>query len=179
MARPVRPEELYHASLPQPGELHRDYLGPAVRVGEGSRGYLVLTDRRILFIRPPRRFDRTYRPLFGVPLEQVERLSADPGRLSTVLSVNGAAFRFSHLGRAPTPDRVRAFRAGIVAARAARLGAAPTVRAPPEPRAPILPDGSPAPTIIREIVKMPCRYCRRLVPVTAERCPSCGAAIAP
>ena len=40
-------------------------------------------------------------------------------------------------------------------------------------------DNSPKPTyvkeIVREIVKYPCPYCRSLIEVTSERCPSCGA----
>lgn len=29
--------------------------------------------------------------------------------------------------------------------------------------------------VVREVVKYPCPYCRTLIEVTSERCPSCGA----
>ncbi|MEM2874853.1 MAG: sporulation protein [Candidatus Hadarchaeales archaeon] len=34
---------------------------------------------------------------------------------------------------------------------------------------------APAQVVVKEIVKVPCKYCGALIPVESERCPNCGA----
>ena len=43
--------------------------------------------------------------------------------------------------------------------------------------APYGPGGVQAPSqvVVKEVVKVPCRYCRTLIPMGTDRCPNCGA----
>ncbi|MHB8351929.1 MAG: hypothetical protein ACYDFT_04455 [Thermoplasmata archaeon] len=168
--------ELYHATLPGPGEKHLAFLGPAEDEG-GARGYLVLTDRRVIFVARPTLGQRRYVPLFRADLAQIGRISIDAGRLSTVLSINDASFRFSHIVGDIRKEAVLSFRGQVTHARHL------VVETPAPSRSPAPLPVAPAPArpeviqreVIREVVMVPCRFCSNLMAVTDRRCASCGA----
>ncbi|MGI0053596.1 MAG: hypothetical protein ACREC5_02085 [Thermoplasmata archaeon] len=174
-------EELFHATLPAAGERHLGYVGPA-RFDHGGTGFLVLTDRRLLYVSRPTLGHRRYTPEYEVALPGLDRISVHPGRLRTTVSINDQEFRFSRLFRPVDPGVVLSFRTEVVRARGALLEAlarAASSAAAPRERG----DGPAAPVVqrevIREVVRIPCRYCRQLVDITELRCPSCGASVAP
>lgn len=170
--------ELYHATLPGPGEKHLAFVGPAAC--GGVAGYLVLTDRRVAFVARPTLLQRRYVPLYQTELFRVGRISVDAGRLSTVLSINDTTVRFSHLGGDLRKEGVLAFRAQMVQARQQVVNFPPPTGPPaPSPNAPAVPAPHPEVIrreVIREVVMVPCTFCSNLVAVTDRRCASCGAA---
>lgn len=183
-------DELYHATLPRTGEKHVAYLGPLrLRATSLGSGYLVLTSERIVFVIAPSFGRRDYHPVRERPLEQVEKLSVHEGRLSTVFTINGDAYEVSHLAGSVKADQVLGFRDVVRQAREIRLERLRGAVAPPAPPAPSPawippppPGGAPSIThereVVREIVKVPCRFCGQLVAVTDVRCVGCGAPLA-
>jgi hypothetical protein len=168
-------EALYHATLPEHGEAHIGHLGPLVRKRTREQGYLVLTSRRLIFVRSPSPLRRSYDPEFEVRLEAVRKLSVVEGRLTSTFTANGETFGVPHLARPLRPSVVTAFR-DLVAETRTRHLAVPRAAPPSTSR--------PGPVerereVIRETVKIPCRYCGALVAVTDVRCPTCSAPLRP
>jgi hypothetical protein len=179
-------DSLYHATLPVLGESHIGHLGPLYWNRTRGKGYLVLTTHRLVFVRVPSLGKRDYDPQHAIELQWVQKLSVDEGKLSTVFTINGEAFTVNHIASSVKSYIVTGFRDLVARTRerrfemmrkeaaAAQLAAERTSselsRAPAPPQ-PIARERE----IIKEIVKVPCRFCGSLVAVTDAKCPSCSA----
>lgn len=182
-------ESLYHATLPGHGENHVGHLGPLFWSKTHTRGYLVLTSHRLIFVRAPTALKRSYQSIFEVRLDNVRSLSVVEGMLSSTFSTDAESFTVPHVGSPVKSHVVRGFRdivararEGFLEGKRQALAMSRQVAAPSRIKAELK---TPAPAqvvrereIIKEIVKVPCRYCGNLVPVTASKCPTCSAPLA-
>ena len=162
-------EALYHATLPEHGEVHIGHLGPLVRRRSRERGYLVLTSRRLLFVRSPSPLRRSYDARFEVRLDEVHKLSVVEGRLTSTFTTDAEAFGVPHLAKPLRPGVVTGFRDLVATTRGRYLAALGTPAPPPAATRVIERE------VVRETVKVPCRYCGALVAVTDRRCWACSA----
>lgn len=175
-------EELQHAVLPRPGERHVAYLGPLRAGGSQLPGFLVLTTERVIFVRAPSLGMRSYQRMEEAYLERIGGLSVHEGRLSSVLTIEGHSYTYSHLMHGGDANRVLEFRSQIASTREQRIRALQELPLPPPPPPPPPTPSAPLPVhrereIVREVVKVPCRYCGQLVSITDVRCGACGAAL--
>jgi hypothetical protein len=172
-------EELYHAALPIPGEQHLLYFGPVVwGRGEGMVGYLVLSTMQLIFVTGPQSSVGRFYPYYRVFLENVGNMSLNPGMSMTYLSINQETFVVHHEGNPTLSAAMADFRGKAVDARTRRLEwvreyQGRVARGRPDQAGSVQRERE----VIREIVKMPCRYCGQLVAVTDLRCGSCGASL--
>ncbi|MGI0133244.1 MAG: hypothetical protein ACREDK_09215 [Thermoplasmata archaeon] len=170
--RPV-PPWVAQAVLPWHGEAFADYWGPLETTVDGHprTGTLVLSNHRLFFVRVASRSVAETKVDFASPLNQLHRIVGEHDHYEGRLVVDRRTFSF----RATTPqaagDEVASIVVTITGARALRLE---ELHAPP-------PVVAPLPTvhreIVREIVKVPCRYCGSLVEVTSTKCAACGATL--
>jgi len=179
-------EELYHATLPEHGESHVGHLGPLFWSRAHFRGYLVLTSHRLIFVRTPTPLRRSFDPLFELRLNQVTKLSVVAGRLSSAFSTDTESFTVPHVASSVKPYVVTGFRDLVAKTRQSLLeevrnqaaSSQPNVgthHPPPIHRGRVEPPVTREREVIKEIVKVPCRYCGNLVSVTDVKCPTCSA----
>jgi hypothetical protein len=129
-------------------------------------GYLVLTDRRVAFVQVVGSGSRrTYHTVPGavIPLEAITELREDP---PGILRISGAEYRVKGPGGSTAGERVERARVG----RIRELAERPPTSVPAGP--PVLVRER---VILREIVRVPCRYCGALNEQRALRCLACGA----
>jgi hypothetical protein len=170
--RPVTPW-LMAAVPPELGETHLDYYGPVrVRLPDGAvSGFLILTNYRILFVRGHGPGAGPLVVQFGIPWMNVTHVAAQYGQNSVGLTVNHLYFEGATSPGVATDQLASEMRHTIVQTRMRRVA---ETRAPPPPP----PSFSPTFTreIVREVVKVPCRYCGTLFELSDVKCPGCGAA---
>lgn len=175
--KPV-PEDIRHATLALPGEEHLEYWGPFATDYARQRldGYLVLTSQRISFVEAR----GVLTPVFYTPLEIIYRVSGAKRRKFVTLFVNELKFEATESTAASWPGGINEVLAAISKAREVRIakvsmGASRKVT--DETAIPQTPVTVREREIIREVVRIPCRYCGALFDQTAPKCPSCGAVI--
>ncbi|MCI4320338.1 MAG: hypothetical protein L3K23_09475 [Thermoplasmata archaeon] len=172
--RPVVPV-LVAATPPEYGETHLDYWGPfRISLPSGTvDGYIVLTNYRLLFVRA---FGPRFENLavqFGIPWLNVTNVVARHGPSSVGLTVNHLYFEGSTAPGLAAEHLAVELRSTIVQTRQRRLGE--TRPPPPPPTGPVAPAPIHTREIVREVVKVPCRYCGTLFELTDLKCPGCGA----
>jgi len=145
----------------------RHQLGRRVIAREVD-GYLVLTSQRVVFVQVVGvGHRRTYHllPRMSFRLEHLTELREDP---PGSLRVSGSDFRVAGVNAYGACDLIER-------CRVARLNALAPMGAIPSRG----PSGATVTEriIVREIVKVPCRYCGALVDHGANRCPACGAPV--
>jgi hypothetical protein len=172
--RPV-PVWVSQVALPIHGEEYLDYWAPLWATFDDERmtGTLVLSNLRLLFLRGTGPPIASIRLQSTLPLESVHRLVGENRHDEGTLSVNHDRYSF----HAATPEIAgqlsTAIARTIASARTERLA---EIHRPPPPVPP--PPFVVHRETVREIVKIPCRYCGALVEVTSPRCFSCGAPLA-
>lgn len=171
------PAELIHATLPRPGEEHLEYWGPVSTDYNRKRldGYLVLTNQRLTFVNA----SRTLTPIFFTPLDIIYQISQSKGSRLVVLHVNELEFRVKESIASEWPGGISDLVASISKARESRLhGMARATEAQlASAHASSNPQVVREREIIREVVRLPCRFCGGLVDQTAMKCPNCGASL--
>ncbi len=178
-ARPLD-DALYHATLAEPGESHIGHLGPLVTTPGRERGYLVLTSRRLIFVRTPSVGRRKYEPRHEVRLDAVRALSSHEGRVTTVFTVNDRSYSIVHVRNPVKPYTVTGFR-DLVATTRERYLRSLVSSAAGSTLAPTSTDSRPIVRereVVTEIVKVPCRFCGALISLSDPKCSACGAPIA-
>jgi hypothetical protein len=171
------PADLIHATLPRPGEEHLEYWGPVTTTYNRTQydGYLVLTNQRISFVAA----SRTLTPIFFTPLEVIYQLSQSKRSRSVVLHVNELEFVLKKSSADGWPGDVSEVIASISTARQRQLHAiagsasSPAQATPQNSVSTIVRERE----IIREVVRLPCRFCGGLVDQTVVKCPNCGAVL--
>ncbi|HZY70185.1 MAG TPA: hypothetical protein VFF67_04300 [Thermoplasmata archaeon] len=172
--RPV-PESLVTVALPARGEVHTDFWGPMATEINGwpVSGFLVLTNYRFLFVRNAGGGPVSLGLQVSWPLTQISHVTAQANGTDVFVGVNHLVFH----GSAPRDQggwfadeirrtllQARQVRLELLHSESSRVVAAPTS---------VIRERE----VIREIVRIPCRYCHNLVDQTAVRCPSCGAGL--
>lgn len=161
------------------GEAYLDWWGPLYTTinGVSVTGVLVMSNYRVVFVRTEGASLANAYVQFAIPLDRVFHVVGDQRKKEGVLVLN----HLELLMRTTPPQAAGALAASIAQSVASqRMQRLAEIHAPPPPAPP-----PPAATghavrereIIREIVKLPCRYCGGLVEMNAPRCPSCGASL--
>ncbi len=167
--KPVPEGMLVSATPPPGGELGEEYWGPFnALVGPDWRvGFLVLTNRRLIFVE-----DYGGRePLLSFPLDEIRKVVAEDGLFDSALLVDAVSFDADEEDIEKWGTDLNGIaRAVSVARRRSRENPVRGMKA----------ETPPAPQfheriIIREIVRIPCRFCGNLMDQTALVCPACGA----
>jgi hypothetical protein len=183
-------DSLYHATLPVLGESHIGHLGPIYWDRTRGKGYLVLTTHRVIFVKAPSFGKRIYDPQHVIQLEWIQQLSAHEGKVTTVFSINGETFTVLHLTSAVKSYVVTGFRDLVAKTREHRFATLrkeaadaqlASERVAASTKQVIAPQDPPVRRereIIKEIVKVPCKFCGALIPVTDTKCSSCSAPFA-
>ena len=173
--RPVAPS-LVAATPPEYGESHLDYWGPfRVVIPSGVvDGFIVLTNYRLLFVRASGPRLENLAVQFGIPWLNVTNVVARYGPNSVGLTVNHLYFEGATAPGGVAEHLATEMRSTIVQARQRRL--AETRPPPPPPTGHLGPPPVHTREIVREVVKVPCRYCGTLFELTDLKCPGCGAA---
>lgn len=175
------PEWIPQVALPNVGESYLDAWGPFGTVINGQRltGLLVLSNYRVLFVRTDLGGVSRAQVQFTIPLNLVHRAVGDQRGREGVVVLNHLEFVFRHDGGASPATTAQAVVQAVTAARNRRL----TELHRDAPYGGTAPGGG-APTavqrereVIREIVRLPCRYCGSLVNQLDTKCGSCGAGL--
>ena len=172
--RPV-PAWVGQVVLPWHGETYTDFWGPfeATVDGRTVTGTLVLSTYRILFLRAGAGSLANASLLYSSPLNQLHRIAGEHRTYEGRLIIDHLVLSFRETTPESAEQNVSAMVATLTAARQSRLA---ELHPPPSP-----PPPAPSPVVqrevVREIVKVPCRFCGTLIEVTAAKCASCGAAL--
>lgn len=172
------PEWIPQVVLPLHGETYSEAWGPLSTVINGGRvtGVLVLSNLRVLFVRNDGSSLSQAHLQFAIPLNLLERALGDQRKQSGILVLNHLEFEF-RTAAGPAPGTfAQGIARRIIEARNRRIS---ELHLPPPP----LPPPPPGPAtgvvhereVIREVVRIPCRFCGTLVDQLAAKCSSCGA----
>ena len=147
--------------------LGRWRAGPEDSGRGGDQGYLVLTSARCVFVRSTHgKSHRTpvkykVEPKYSYRLEEISDPTLRAGYALDFLTVGWAEFLVDPSVGPTAREYIAAARTvRVQTLAAARAGSPPVVR-----------------EVVREVVKVPCRYCGMLLIQTDRRCPGCGAPV--
>ncbi len=139
------------------------YIGSNFNSG---RGYLVLTNKRVLSIHSQGLLSSGYKVISNIELPKINDLRVSSGFMSNGLIVMGTLYTIQN------PDMARNY---IDNARVDFMKNAPPPKAPEMPTPPATTHYVREKEVTtREVVKIRCQFCGCLFDEVVDKCPSCG-----
>jgi len=123
-----------------------------------SNGVLVLTNRKLLWLEKRGLIGKSYHVLFEVPLTTLKGISMG-GSLRKYVSVTDEKREYKFHLKGIREKELEPFK-DMILRQAEKLKESPVIQKE---------------VITKEVVMMPCDYCKALMPQTSTFCPNCGA----
>jgi hypothetical protein len=154
-------ERNYKTVVPEKGFIRTKYVSRDAK--EQHSGELVLTNKRLLWLERRGMLSKTYRASFEIDLLNLQGITCGGLVKSWVSITNSNGESIFHL-RGVGKKEIEPFKDMILRQveklRESQLNEAPAIHKE---------------VITKEVVMIPCEYCRSLMPQTSTFCPSCGA----
>jgi len=149
-------ERRFTTVVPKKGLIRTKYVSREAK--ERTSGVLALTNQRLLWLERRGMLSKTYRASFEIDLKELQGITCG-GALKKWISITDKQgeniFHLSGVGK----KEIEPFR-DMILRQVEKLKDAPMIQRE---------------VITKEVVMIPCNYCKALMPQTSVFCPSCGA----
>ena len=154
-------ERRYKTVVPKKGLIRTKYVSREAK--DRTSGVLVLTNQRLLWLERRGRLSKTHRASFEINLRELQGITCG-GAIKKWVSItenNGeSVFHLRNVGK----KEIEPFR-DMILRQVEKLKETTAVEAPVIQKE----------VITKEVVMIPCDYCKALMPQTSTFCPNCGA----